>query len=84
MFSNIFRIIFHLLHQIIIIFDNFQLQQQVAAKEGTQKMERIQNEIHLEKEKALADAEFYKKERDGKYSSFFLFLSLLAFSVILS
>lgn len=42
-------------------------------------MERIQNEIHLEKEKALADAEFYKKERDGKYSCFFFFFSLSDF-----
>jgi hypothetical protein len=40
-------------------------------------MERIQNEIHLEKEKALADAEFYKKERDGEKLFFLLFSVIL-------
>ena len=41
--------------------------------EATQKMEAIQNEIHLEKEKAIADADFYKKERDGKEIHFLIF-----------
>merc|ERR1719411_1853361 len=40
-------------------------EQHILEKEATQKMETINDEVHLAKEKSRADAEFYKVERSA-------------------
>ncbi|ENN76927.1 erlin-1 [Dendroctonus ponderosae] len=43
-----------------------QYDQKIMEKESLQRISQIEDEIHLAKEKALADAEFYKMERQAE------------------
>ena len=47
-------------------------EQQVATKKALQTMEVIQNLIHTDREKALADAEYYRKEREAAANALLL------------
>ena len=43
--------------------NRIEMHKQIVAKESKQKMEEIENEIYMEREKSTADANYYKITR---------------------
>ncbi|XP_066137724.1 erlin-1-like [Euwallacea fornicatus] len=50
----------------IALVSKIQFDQKIMEKESVQRMSQIENEIHLAREKALADAEFYRMKKEAE------------------